>query len=485
MGFRSLLKRAPPSGWIVVFSFLVHLPGITSPLLDYHAWRQCQTASVARNYASHGMRFFNPEIDTEGRPLRAGTEFPLYCYLLALLYKIFGVHEILGRILSSIFAASGALFLYELVRVRLDKATALCSALVMCVIPVHVYFTRTVQPEPLALGSFLGFLVYTDRWFYRDGSYLDLGLATVLGALGPLHKLPFLYLVLPLWGFMGLGRWGLGVFKKPSFWLPMGVLLTLTWGWYHYTKTAPQAVLPLTPREQWENLRPIFTLRLWENHFVSRFPEICATYSGVLFALVGAYSLKKNKDLRSTWALFSFWFLSTILYIVLLGEYGLIHRYAELPFAPINSIFIAIGMVTLWKSWGHHKALAVLCAILILGIPIHTALRIKHWYRVERGWLFRAREAVAKVSRPDDLFITNSQEGPVLMYHINRYGFVPDLRETGLEAVKRFQDKGATFFLTAIDRDWQQHPEWATYVARQARLVHQDPEFLVYHLTTP
>ena len=72
--------------WMILgFSLLVHWPGLTSPLLDYQAHRQCQTASMARNYARHGMHFLTPELDNVGVPTRAGTEFPIYSYLLALL----------------------------------------------------------------------------------------------------------------------------------------------------------------------------------------------------------------------------------------------------------------------------------------------------------------------------------------------------------------------------------------------------------------
>src|SRR5438552_17809740 len=99
------MKPRYPIYGIIVFSLLVHLPGLTSPLLDYHAYRQCQTASMARNYVRHGMHFFNPELDTEGKPDRAGTEFPVYSYFLAILFKFFGVHEVLGRLLSMLFAA--------------------------------------------------------------------------------------------------------------------------------------------------------------------------------------------------------------------------------------------------------------------------------------------------------------------------------------------------------------------------------------------
>src|SRR5579884_2688861 len=92
-------------GAIVLLSILIHLPGLNSPLLDYQAYRQCQTASMARNYTRHGVHFLSPELDTDGIPARAGTEFPLYSFILAILFNIGGTHDIWGRLLSSVFAA--------------------------------------------------------------------------------------------------------------------------------------------------------------------------------------------------------------------------------------------------------------------------------------------------------------------------------------------------------------------------------------------
>src|SRR6188472_286423 len=122
------MKISPPYWILIGFSLCVHLPGITSPLLDYQAYRQCQTASMSRNYVQHGMHFLSPELDTEGQPARAGTEFPIYSFLLALLFKGFGVHVLLGRLLSAIFGAWGVLYLYWIVRARLGEDRAFWSA---------------------------------------------------------------------------------------------------------------------------------------------------------------------------------------------------------------------------------------------------------------------------------------------------------------------------------------------------------------------
>jgi len=302
--------------WIVAWSLLVHVPGITSPLLDYHAHRQCQTASMARDYFRHGMHFFRPETDLFGPSTWSGTEFPLYSYLLAVGYKLFGLHEILGRLLSVFLTAWSALFLFAFVRRRLGNAVGLWSALVMCSIPAHIYFTRTVQPESMALWAFLGFLNTFDRWLLASRRR-DLLFALALGTLAPLLKLPFAYLVIGMWGVFG---WQSGSLRRPFYWLIPVIMMGLTEAWYAYAKHAPGQVLPLGIKDQLQNLAPILKRHFWESHFVSRFPEICATYTGLALGIYGAVGLWKRRE--KLWFL---WFGVTVFYTVLLGQYGWTH----------------------------------------------------------------------------------------------------------------------------------------------------------------
>src|SRR5262249_40967021 len=156
-------------------------------------------------------------------------------------------------------------------------------------------------------------------------------------------------------------------------------MIVLTGAWYHYAKTAPVVILPLTSAEHWANLKPIFTLKLWSNHFLSRVPELCLTYPGLLFAIFGVRQLTAEKNIRF-WAV---WFGITALYIVLLGQYGIQHRYTELPFTAVNAVFIGSGIAALWQWAGGIPWKKAAVAILVIGIPLHTALRIKHWYRLE------------------------------------------------------------------------------------------------------
>ena len=112
--------------WGVFFIALVfRLWGVTNPLLDFHGWRQTLTATIAYNFYADGMDLFNT------RPNMINSiyhfEFPLYTYLVALLYEFFGFHEIFGRIVAIAFSMGSLWFLYLLGKRYFDKTSAIVA----------------------------------------------------------------------------------------------------------------------------------------------------------------------------------------------------------------------------------------------------------------------------------------------------------------------------------------------------------------------
>jgi len=83
-----------------------------------HQWRQTDCLSISINYYQNGMNFFSPEIhnlisDNKTSGKTAG-EFPLLYYFIAILWKIFGVHEWIYRLVGLILVFIG---LYSFFRI--------------------------------------------------------------------------------------------------------------------------------------------------------------------------------------------------------------------------------------------------------------------------------------------------------------------------------------------------------------------------------
>jgi hypothetical protein len=68
-----------------------------------HQWRQADCLSIAKNYYEEGMNFFEPKIHFQG-PVggKAVSECPILNYTAAALWKIFGEHEFIYRLLEYI-----------------------------------------------------------------------------------------------------------------------------------------------------------------------------------------------------------------------------------------------------------------------------------------------------------------------------------------------------------------------------------------------
>jgi len=165
-------------------SLAVHSKGIWAPLLDYHFHRQCNTADIARNYHKNGLHFGTPQVDWEGDYAgKAATEFPLYMWLMGLLWPVGGLAEHWGRLLSVSFSALTAAYLFLLLEKRLERQAALYSAVLFSFIPLEIYFGRTVQPEALALLSTTAALYHWDRWLDEPKRLLHWAAAAIFAFL--------------------------------------------------------------------------------------------------------------------------------------------------------------------------------------------------------------------------------------------------------------------------------------------------------------
>ena len=162
---------------IVALSLLAHLKGITAPVLDYHYHRQANTASIARNFHRFELPPWAPRVDWEGgKPERAATELPLYTYLVGRLWDVFELGDAWGRLLSVFCSGLTAVLLFlflerdERRKVGwLDTQSSFLAGLFFSLLPVEIFFGRTIQPEALALLATIASFWGMDRYLAAKG----------------------------------------------------------------------------------------------------------------------------------------------------------------------------------------------------------------------------------------------------------------------------------------------------------------------------
>ncbi len=111
-----------------------------------HAWRQSDCTSLALNYYQNGMKFFQPEvhgmISGEGTTGKAATsEIPILYYGVAILYKIFGYHDFVYRLLVTLIFLFGIYSLFLLFeKLSIDPVWNITLSLLFFASPVLVFY---------------------------------------------------------------------------------------------------------------------------------------------------------------------------------------------------------------------------------------------------------------------------------------------------------------------------------------------------------
>lgn len=139
-----------------------------------HKWRQSDCASLALNYCQDGMNFFEPE--THNLTSDGGTsgkacpsEIPILYYSVAILYKIFGVHEWIFRFLNTFLFFIGLFYLFKLFEYLLDDrfwATGL--SILFFTAPVLVFYGNNFLSNSSAFAFSVVGWYYFVRFYFEE-----------------------------------------------------------------------------------------------------------------------------------------------------------------------------------------------------------------------------------------------------------------------------------------------------------------------------
>ena len=140
-----------------------------------HHWRQADCASLALNYYQDGMNFFQPQTHNLTSDLfttgyTSTSEMPILYYAVAVLYKIFGYHEFLYRLLNLLIFFTGLFYLYKLLyKLIKHQFWAMCLPLLIFSSPVLAYYANNFLSNSAALGVvFIGWYYFMEYYRGKD-----------------------------------------------------------------------------------------------------------------------------------------------------------------------------------------------------------------------------------------------------------------------------------------------------------------------------
>jgi 4-amino-4-deoxy-L-arabinose transferase-like glycosyltransferase len=233
---------------LVVVSFFYNYHEIISYRpTSMHQWRNSVSASMALNYAHEGD-FFHPRThNLQADDLTSDvsvTEFPVIYFLIGMLYRVFGIHEQIFRLVNILIGFTGLFFLFRLgIRTFENTLYAMVPPLLIFSSPIYVYYINNFIPDATSLSIvFIAFFFFYR--FYEKQLNRDFFLSLLFFALAGLIKTPALLLYFAVFGLLFLEllfrtkfhdgrklfyRWPLHLT------LLLGVLV-LIFTWYAYAK---------------------------------------------------------------------------------------------------------------------------------------------------------------------------------------------------------------------------------------------------------
>src|SRR3989304_4756510 len=185
------MKSRPALWMVLLVALAARLYSVSAPLTDGGQERQTQVAPIARNLHRETLNVLYPRMDSFAPdPGYLTLEFPLQPALMAVAYHAFGIHDVIGRLITIAFSMGSVMFMYLLAsRFFLPSSAALTATAIYALTPMSIYFGRAVFPESLLLFFTLGALYFLLRW--SEGlQWRYYGLSLVFASLAFLVKAP-------------------------------------------------------------------------------------------------------------------------------------------------------------------------------------------------------------------------------------------------------------------------------------------------------
>jgi hypothetical protein len=453
------------------FAVVVRSPDAWRPIdgSTWELWREADVGAIARSFYREDMNILRPRIDWRGDgPGLVESEFPLYPWSVAALYRVFGYHEALARVVSLVVSVLACWVFFLLAERLLPPLGWLAAIAVFAVNPLAVRLSTAVQPEPL---MFLFYLAAA-RWFLRwidAGRRTDYALAATFTALAILSKLPaanlglfFAALSLQRFGWRGIARWDLWLFAILALG-PAAAWYSFAYGyWTTYGNSlgmSNEAYAPIASFGFMEALpRQIVNCARIEIRAVWTLP-------GALLALAGIPSLRSWEG-----RVVLYWLLTlAVFYVVTIGTTGEDWAsYYHIVSLPAACLAIGFGVVHLLSRVSRGRvgvAMAFAGVVLLSGVgllemrktlaQIHPSYA-KPIYECARRFAPLVPEgAVIVASGGEDIDqwgIRNAANAPYFFFWLDRKGFsLPDSQQH-LEALEELRGRGARYFVAEPSR---------------------------------
>jgi 4-amino-4-deoxy-L-arabinose transferase-like glycosyltransferase len=309
-----------PIFFILALALAARLYNINAPLVGFHAWRQADTMTIARNFYENGFNILLPQVDWGGNtPGYVETEFPIHQYILALFFVFSGVSEFAARLVSIFFSLLSIFVFYRLVGRISDQRTAWWTAFFVATLPLTVFMGRMIMPESLLMLSIVCGVYFFIDWL--DEERLSAFLLSLLFiAIACLIKPPSLYMGLPLGWLAWLKYRGRLVFQWKLWAFGVTIFLVLFLWYSHAYQIYLQSGLTFGiweyQTDKWGKWWLLSTSNYWITIFGNYIGLLTLAIVGVPLFILGLFP--KRQTPREYF--FDFWLVALFIYFLVVNR---------------------------------------------------------------------------------------------------------------------------------------------------------------------
>ncbi|WP_148207048.1 ArnT family glycosyltransferase [Heliomicrobium modesticaldum] len=452
---------------VCLIGLLLRLKGLDSPFVDFHGWRQGDTAAVARYFYEREFNLLRPQLPYYGAPPNyAELEFSLVPAIAAGLYYIFGEASWVARTVIILFSLWSLVSVYRIGAHFWGLWPGLVAALTMAVQPFYVYFSRSFQPDvpmlALSLAALADFLAWS-----REGSRAHAWRGCLWLTLAVLVKPPaaIAYLPLSLWWWSAYRSGQAGSFVVGLAYLiaPLAALLIYLQSIHGIAEHPFVSGIALSFMERfWQEGIPVD----WYGDVGRGIFFFVCTPVFVLPALLGCLRGLFSKERRWIVA----WLAGVAAFFLLAGSHVLNNlQYYFLPAVPLAALFV--GLSTEWLTVSRRgllrRATAASLALLVLvgGAFLVSAsfqrLLPERWLRYQpwtyERW-YQLDDKVLKVGRaleqitPAEALLLIAEETPRSLFYSRRFGWFIPPEECSAEYLAGVRAEGAAYLVWPYEK---------------------------------
>ncbi len=466
---------------ILLIGLALRLHGIHNPLLDHPGWRQGDTAAIARNFARLQFDILRPQTMYNGPPPNyVELELQIVPFIAAALYKVFGIHEVFGRLLSVAFSLATVATVAYFARWLFAGAIAgLLAAFFYAAFPGSVYYGRTFMPDAAMVFFLTAALYACARYLAEDDRLGWRGLAwpTALLALAYLAKPVAVLALAPIAGML----WERLRARRASPALPVAMLIAVPplILWLYDRRVASYAEWHWTSGITRLHVLPAL-IAAFEH--AAAFAAKASQFSAALGMLPGtmlgkiAFALSILSFAALPWvaarsrALLWGWLAGGIVYayVVVTVERVDYYLYPLLPLCALASGGTLARYVRAVSGADAapiaRYALIALVPLVAFAVLVQGRAAVAAYYHYDKQVYRNA--AALNAALPKDAIVVIGHYGPNVQYYVDRFGWEEDpALWTPFDEESAIR-KGARYFISIEDRRMRANSDLCVWLQR-------------------